>query len=115
MSGLARARTSFALSRRFAFEYVGQTGVKDELKVLSDVAAGIYSIAEFDRFDVAQAAAVIERYQQLRIGLADASLVVLAAKHGTTRLLTFDERHFRVIRPLRADASGCCQPTARSP
>jgi hypothetical protein len=30
--------------------------------------------------------------------------VVLAAKYDTTRLLTLDERHFRVIRPLRGDA-----------
>lgn len=40
----------------------------------------------------------------MRIGLADASLVILAARYGTTRLLTFDEKHFRVIRPLQADA-----------
>jgi uncharacterized protein len=31
-------------------------------------------------------------------------LVVLAERHGTTRILTLDERHFRAIRPLHADA-----------
>jgi hypothetical protein len=79
-------------------------GVSAELTVLSDVAAGVYRLAEFDRFDVAQAAAIAERYQDMRIGLADASLVVLAARYRTTRLLTLDERHFRAIRPLTADA-----------
>ncbi len=39
----------------------------------------------------------------MRIGLTDASLVVLAARYGTTRLLTLDEKHFRAIRPLRGD------------
>ena len=38
------------------------------------------------------------------IGIADASLVVLADKYRTTRLQTFDERHFRAIRPLHANA-----------
>lgn len=87
-------------------DYLIQTrvGVRDELKVLADVANGVYTLAELDRFDVAQAAAVVERYRKMKIGLTDASLVVLAAKYGTTRLLTFDERHFRVIRPLASGA-----------
>lgn len=81
-----------------------EAGVGGELKVLSDVAGGVYSLAELSRGDVAQAAAVVERYADLRIGLADASIVVLAARYGTTRVLTLDERHFRAIRPLHADA-----------
>ncbi len=81
-----------------------RAGVRAELKVLGDVAAGVYRLAEFGRLDVARAAAVADRYQDLRIGLADASLVVLAARYATTRLLTFDERHFRVIKPMHADA-----------
>ena len=87
-------------------DYLIQTraGARDELKVLADVANGIYRLADVDRFDVAQAVAVIERYQSMNIGLTDASLVVLAAKYGTTRLLTLDERHFRAIRPLTANA-----------
>jgi predicted nucleic acid-binding protein len=80
------------------------SGVGGELKVLADVAAGVYSLAEFSRADVAQAAGVVERYSDLRIGLADASIVVLAARYGTTRVLTLDERHFRAMRPLHADA-----------
>ena len=81
-----------------------RAGVADELKVLTDVAAGVYSLAELDRFDVAQAAALVERYRDMHIGLADASVVVLAARYGTTRVLTFDQKHFRAIRPLTGDA-----------
>jgi len=81
-----------------------RAGVADELKVLSDVAEGVYSLAEVHPSDVAEAAALVERYRDMRIGLTDASLVVLAARYGTTRLLTFDEKHFRAIRPLRGNA-----------
>jgi predicted nucleic acid-binding protein len=49
-------------------------------------------------------AAVAERYQDQRIGLADASIVALAARYQTTRVLTLDERHFLAMRPLHADA-----------
>lgn len=81
-----------------------ESGVGGELKVLADVTSGAYRLAEFSQADVAQAAGVVERYSDLRIGLADASIVVLAAKYGTTRVLTLDERHFRAMRPLHADA-----------
>jgi uncharacterized protein len=87
-------------------DYLFQTraGVRDELKVLADVANGVYSLAALDRFDVADAAAVVQRYRGMKIGLTDASLVILAAKHGTTRILTLDEKHFRALRPLTSDA-----------
>ena len=38
------------------------------------------------------------RYADLRIGLADASLVVLAERHDTRSVLTLDERRFRALR-----------------
>lgn len=44
---------------------------------------------------------VADRYRDLGIGLADASLVALAEVHRTTYLASFDERHFRTIRPLQ--------------
>ncbi len=39
------------------------------------------------------------------IGLADASLVSLAARLGTTRVATLDERHFRAVSPLTGEAA----------
>lgn len=44
------------------------------------------------------ASAVVERYRGLRIGLADASIVVLAQRHRARDVLTLDERHFRALR-----------------
>ncbi len=47
----------------------------------------------------------IQRCTDLQIGLADASIVVLAVRHRVRDVLTFDERHFRVVasggKPLR--------------
>jgi predicted nucleic acid-binding protein len=42
-----------------------------------------------------------QRYANLNPGLADLSVVVLARRYRTRRILTFDERHFRVIDPLQ--------------
>ena len=74
--------------------------------MLAEVVEGAYELAQFDRADVDSAARVIRRYEDLRIGLADASIVVLAERHQTVDVLTFDSRHFRAMggpggRPFR--------------
>ncbi|MCP9484553.1 MAG: PIN domain-containing protein [Gaiellaceae bacterium MAG52_C11] len=73
-------------------------GIELSLSVLADVTAGAYEVAGFDADDVGAAAAVVEQYRDLGIGLADASLVVLAERYDTRRILTLDERHFRALR-----------------
>ena len=87
--------------------------VDAELRLLQEVAAGAYTLAPFLARDVEEASRLIEQYSTLGIGLADASLVVLARRHRTRDILTLDERHFRVLagpgeRPFRilpADAA----------
>jgi hypothetical protein len=73
---------------------------------LAEVASGAYQLERFDSDDVAEAAEVLDRYADLTLGLADASIVVLARRHATVDLLTLDERHFRAVaavgrRPFR--------------
>jgi predicted nucleic acid-binding protein len=73
-------------------------GQSEELKLLSDVSRGAYQLESFTSEDVAAAQAVIQRYADLRLGLADASIVVLAVRHRCNEVLTLDQRHFRVVR-----------------
>lgn len=64
-----------------------------------DLAAGAYLV---DWWDGATAATVriAEEYSDMDLGLADSSLVALAARHATLEIATLDERHFRALRPL---------------
>ena len=80
---------------------LSSSGVTAELLFLKDVAGGSYRIESFGLDDVESATQLIADYDDLGIGLADASIVVIAARAATTRILTLDERHFRAIRPLR--------------
>jgi predicted nucleic acid-binding protein len=66
--------------------------------LLDQVAAGVYRLEPMDADDVAAACEVRDRYVGLELGLADASLVVLADRYGTSDVLTLDERHFRTLR-----------------
>jgi uncharacterized protein len=65
---------------------------------LTEVARGAYRLEPFSTEDVAEAVSVIERYPDLEVGLADASVVVLANRYDTYDVLTLDERPFRVLR-----------------
>ena len=78
-------------------------GSRAEVALLEEVAAGAYQLEPFGRDDVAAALAVIERYGDLGLGLADASIVVLADRHETSDVLTLDERHFRTVRRSKGE------------
>ena len=75
-----------------------RVGLPEELAMLREVARGAYRLEPFDGADVAAASAIVERYDDVNVGLADASIVVLAHRHGTHDVLTLDERHFRALR-----------------
>lgn len=68
---------------------------------LVDLAAGRFEVACLDAVDHARAAEVDARHEDLHLGLADLSVVLAAERYGTRRLLTYDERHFRVIPALQ--------------
>ena len=71
---------------------------------LHDLADGRFSVECLERSDYGAVLELEERYSELGLGLADCALVTLAARHETTRILTFDERHFRAVRPLHGSA-----------
>jgi predicted nucleic acid-binding protein len=78
-----------------------RVGVAAEVLLLDEVAEGAYHLESFGSEDVRAAKELIDRYHGLKIGIAEASVVVIAARAGTNRILTLDERHFRAIQPLR--------------
>jgi predicted nucleic acid-binding protein len=75
-------------------------GVSAELAVLRELAGGAWDLATFGTEDLAQAHAVVEHYADQAIGLADASIVILAARYQTRTVVTLDLRHFGVVQPI---------------
>jgi len=73
-------------------------GTRAELLFLDDVAKRSYELTLFTSEDVAEAMAIVATYHDLNIGIADASIVVLANRYGCHDILTLDERHFRALR-----------------
>lgn len=98
LSPFVLAELDYLLSTRVSVEAASA--------LLGQVAGGAYRLEAMTAADVAMAADIIERYRALDLGLADASIVVLAERYDTLDLLTLDERHFRTVagprgRPFR--------------
>jgi predicted nucleic acid-binding protein len=79
-------------------------GSAAELAVLGELTGGAWELASLDLANVHEARAVIEDYADLEIGLADASMVVLAGRYRTRAIATLDRRHFSVLRTLDGHA-----------
>jgi predicted nucleic acid-binding protein len=75
-----------------------------ELAFLDDLGEGTFVVECLDRAQLRRARDVVARHRDLRLGLADASLIVLAERYATRRILTFDERAFRAVPPLQGGA-----------
>jgi hypothetical protein len=75
-------------------------GVSAELAVLRELAGGAWDLATFGAEDLAKAHAVVEKYPDQSIGLADASIVILANRYQTRTVVTLDRRNFGVLRPI---------------
>jgi predicted nucleic acid-binding protein len=90
------AEVDYLLGRRF--------GPGARRAFLADLAAGRFSVGNLERSDYATVIDLETRYADLDLGLADCALVTLAARHRTTRILSFDERHFRAVTPLYGTA-----------
>ena len=75
-------------------------GTPAELAVLRELASGAWDLAPFGAEDLSEALAVVERYSDQSIGIADASNVILGARYQTSTVVPLDRRHFEVLRPL---------------
>ena len=72
-------------------------------QVLTELTSGAYAIADLGVADLKDAAAVLDRYADRRLGLVDATIVVLAERLRGAAVATLDRRDFGGL--VRADGS----------
>ena len=92
LSPMMAAEIDYFLARR--------AGLGGNRTFLRDLAAARYEVPCLEPADYLTAVTLNDRYTALNVGLADLSIVILAARYKTDRILTFDQRHFRLLRPL---------------
>lgn len=95
VSGLVIAEVCYMLAR--------DGGAAQEAAFLRSFGTGFLTAAELTPADLVRSAELVERYADLPLGGADASVVALAERLGITQVATLDTRHFRVVRAQHVD------------
>lgn len=91
------AEVDYLLGRR-----IGRTA---RLAILDDLAASRFVVESLRVSEYADVAALDRQYAALDLGLADCATMVLAARLGTRRILTFDHRHYLAVVPPQGGTS----------
>lgn len=86
VSPLVLAEIDYFVLKRF--------GIRGEQAMLEELLDGAYELPALTWEDIRSCRAIISSYPDKALGLADASLIVLADRFMTPRIATFDRRHF---------------------
>jgi hypothetical protein len=76
----------------------GREGLRARSAVLTELSGGAWELPRIEAADLQDMRTLIDRQRDRGIDIVDASLVLLARRYRTDRLLTLDRRRFRVIR-----------------
>jgi uncharacterized protein len=90
------AEIDYLLGRRF--------GRAARSAFLRDLTAGKFTVACLERHEYRTIGELERQYADFDLGLSDCAVVVLAERFDTRRIVSFDERHFRVVTPLQGGA-----------
>ena len=99
-----------------------RVGHQAQLSLVDEVVRGAYRLEPFDADDMERAKRVMDEYADLRVGLADASVVVLAQRNGTLRFAMHGRTPFSSVprswwEAVSAPAQRClsrCAPASRA-
>lgn len=74
-------------------------GAEAEGSFLRSLESGWFTLTCPTKDDLARMATLVERYSNLPLGAADASVVAVAERMGISEVFTIDTRDFSVVRP----------------
>ena len=69
-----------------------------QCKFVANVAAGVFDVFDLDRHHYGRIEELMQKYRDLPMDMADASLIVLAEHLGHGRILSTDIRDFNIYR-----------------
>ncbi|WP_026733268.1 type II toxin-antitoxin system VapC family toxin [Fischerella sp. PCC 9605] len=79
-------------------------GVATVAAFLKGLSASKFSLVALTDQDVMRVAEILEDYGDTRIDFVDATVMAVAERYGITKILTLDQRDFRLFRPKHCDS-----------
>jgi predicted nucleic acid-binding protein len=71
---------------------------------VEDIASGAYRLEPLTLDDLQRAAELEREYEDLDLGLVDASVIALCERLGEQKVATLDRRDFAVVRPRHCES-----------
>ena len=71
---------------------------------VDDIVSGAYRLEPLTVDDLQRASELESQYQQLDLGLVDASVIALCERLGEKKVATLDRRDFSIVRPRHCDS-----------
>lgn len=71
---------------------------------VEDIASGAYRLEPLTLSDLERAAELERDYEDLDLGLVDASVIAVCERLGETKVATLDRRDFSIVRPRHCEA-----------
>jgi uncharacterized protein len=72
--------------------------------LIEDISSGAYRLEPLTIADLTRASELEHQYNDLDLGLVDASVIALCERLGERKVATLDRRDFSVVRPSHCDA-----------
>lgn len=79
-------------------------GLAAEQRFLEGIEKGAFTVEAFTIEDAAFCRNLLLQYQDLDLGLADASVIATAERLGIRKILTLDERDFRAVKTSKGES-----------
>ncbi|MFQ4144364.1 type II toxin-antitoxin system VapC family toxin [Chlorogloeopsis sp. ULAP02] len=79
-------------------------GVATVAAFLKGLCASKFSLVALTDQDVMRVAEILEDYVDTRIDFVDATVMAVAERYNITKILTLDQRDFRLFRPKHCDS-----------
>ena len=76
-----------------------EAGSRVEAAFLRSLSNGDFTLADLSTSDLDRMAVLVDTYDDLPLGAADASVLAVAERLGTDQIATLDRRHFNIVRP----------------
>ena len=73
-------------------------GIGAEIDFMDDIINGSFTVESFGHPDVVRCRALVAKYREIDLGFANAAVIATAERLQMDRILTVDERDFRVVR-----------------
>jgi predicted nucleic acid-binding protein len=93
-----------AVAAESAWMIESRLGPMAEAAFVSSIATGELEVIDLTPIDWARCAELIIRYQDLSLGLVDASVCAVAERLNVATIATLNHRDFAVVRPAHRDA-----------